>query len=69
MIIIVAVLLLPAMWGLLLGMTWWEDRLFDEAAAGTPRHARVRHHLRLIRGGRDTRENPVGVPVRQRDAA
>ncbi|WP_320783746.1 hypothetical protein [Streptomyces sp. CRN 30] len=61
MIIIVAVLLLPMMGGLLLGMTWWEERLFDRA--GPRRHARARHHLRLIRGGRDARESTVPVPA------
>lgn len=69
MIIIVAVLLLPTMGGLLLGMTWWEERLFRNAGAELPRHARARRHLRLVRGGGDAREEPAGVPVRQRDAA
>ncbi|GGY99779.1 hypothetical protein [Streptomyces poonensis] len=67
MIIIVAVLLLPAVWGLLLGMAWWEEHLFDEA--DRPRHARARRHLRLIRGGRDTRDAVAPVTGRERDAA
>ncbi|MFD5157097.1 hypothetical protein ACFWMJ_03335 [Streptomyces hawaiiensis] len=64
MIVAVAVLLLPALGGLLLGMTWWEERLFR--ASGAPRHAGTRRHLRLVRGGRDT---PARTSEQRRHAA
>lgn len=61
MIVAVAVLLLPMLWVLLAGMSWWEDRLFRTADA--PRPAGVRRHLRLITGGRDAprKETPSGT--------
>ncbi|GGZ68001.1 hypothetical protein GCM10010389_01520 [Streptomyces echinoruber] len=61
MIVLIASLLLPVAGLLLFGMDHIEDRLFSGPSsprASSPRHARARRHLRLIRGG------GAGAPAR-----
>lgn len=51
MVIVVALLLLPAQGALLYAMDRLEDRVLNDAPAHPARHARSRH-LRLIKGAK-----------------
>ncbi|MFF8285306.1 hypothetical protein ACF1DY_09520 [Streptomyces albus] len=66
--IVVALVLLPALWVLLFAMDHLEERLLH--GPGPPRHARTQRHLRLVNGGRGTvGRKAAATPGRHRDAA
>ncbi|MFJ4890321.1 MULTISPECIES: hypothetical protein [unclassified Streptomyces] len=69
-VIVVALLLLPAQGALLYAMDRLEDRVLNAAPTHTARHGRARH-LRLVKGAKAGAAAPEGErrSDRRRDAA